>query len=331
MRVLVTGASGFIGRRVLRTLVADGHDVHAFVRTTSNTQGFPEGVEVHTGDLLDPESMEAAVKDMEAVIHLAAYFDFYPRDVDLLYKVNVGGTRDLMNACVGTSIERFVYCSTTETIGPVRYPPGNEDTELRPQFDYGRSKVLAEEVVREISSDTGLTHTILRPTGVTGEGDLYTGYEIIKAVYEGAIPMIPGDGERRLMYSYVGDIAAGFAKALTARGAANETFILCPDQPMTYNEIFQFLGEYLGVEPPKWHVPVLLAKLGVALMSPFKNRRRNTFLWHVKTVESMVQDRWYTNEKAKRGLGWAPEVSMQEAIRRAVDWYFETGHLERRM
>ncbi|MCF2138199.1 MAG: NAD-dependent epimerase/dehydratase family protein [Candidatus Thorarchaeota archaeon] len=327
MRVLVTGASGFIGRRLLGRLVEEGHEVYAFVRRTSNTQNFPDGVEIREGDLLDAPSMEAAVKDMEAVLHLAAYFDFYPSDVDLLYKVNVDGTRNLMNACIGTSVERFIYCSTTETIGPVRYPPGNEDTELRPQFDYGQSKVMAEKIVREISRDTGLTHIILRPTGVTGEGDLYTGYELIKAINDGAIPILPGSGERHIMYTYVGDVVNGFAMALTSKSAGNNTLILCPDEPMKYKDLIPFIADTLGVEPPKRRVPVSVAKLGIALMSPFKNRGRTTFLWHTKTIESMDQDRWYTNEKAKRLLGWSPELSMQEAIRRAITWYKENDYL----
>ncbi|MHA1807905.1 MAG: NAD-dependent epimerase/dehydratase family protein [Candidatus Thorarchaeota archaeon] len=327
MRVLVTGASGFIGRRLLGRLVEEGHEVYAFVRRTSNTQNFPDGVEIREGDLLDVPSMEAAVKDMEAVLHLAAYFDFYPSDVNLLYKVNVDGTRNLMNACIGTSVERFIYCSTTETIGPVRYPPGNEDTELRPQFDYGQSKVMAEKIVREISRDTGLTHIILRPTGVTGEGDLYTGYELIKAIHDGAIPILPGSGEKHIMYTYVGDVVNGFVMALTSKSAENNTLILCPDEPMKYKDLIPFIAETLGVEPPKRRVPVSVAKLGIALMSPFKNRGRTTFLWHTKTIESMDQDRWYTNEKAKRLLGWAPELSMQEAIRRAITWYKENDYL----
>ncbi len=327
MRVLVTGASGFIGRRLLDRLIRDEHEVFAFVRKTSNTQGFPEGVQIREGDMLDMDSLEEAVKDVDVVIHLAAYFDFYPSDVDLLYRVNVDGTRNLMNACVGTRVERFIYCSTTETIGPVRYPPGNEDTELRPQFDYGKSKVLAEQAIREISQDTGLTHIILRPTGVTGEGDLYTGYELIKAINDGAIPVLPGDGEKHLMYTYVGDVVEGFALAVTSKSAENSTMILCPDKPMKYKEIIPFIAETLGVNPPKRRVPVALAKLGIAMMSPFKNRGRTTFLWHTKTIESMDQERWYTNERAKRLLGWEPKHTMQDAIRRAITWYKEHGYL----
>ncbi len=329
MKVLVTGGTGFIGRRLIHRLVEEGHNVRAFVRKTSNTHGLPEGIEFVEGDLLDLPSLEEAVTGVQAVMHLAAYFDFYPSDVELMYKVNVDGTKNLMNACVGTSVERFIYCSTTETIGPVRYPPANEDTELRPQFEYGESKILAEKAVRQIAEDTGLQYIILRPTGVMGEGDLYTAYETIKAINDGAIPVLPGDGEKHIMYTHVDDVVEGFVKSLTSQSALDNTIILAPDEAMKYSELIEFLGDCLGVDPPKRHVPTTLAKIGIGMMSPFKNRGKTTFLWHAKTVESMDQERWYSNEKAKRLLGWNPKYTMQEGIKRAIKWYYDNGYLEK--
>ncbi|MHA2040832.1 MAG: NAD-dependent epimerase/dehydratase family protein, partial [Candidatus Thorarchaeota archaeon] len=126
MKVLVTGASGFIGRKLVAALVEEEHEVTAFVRPTSNRAGLPEGIHFAEGEMLDEPSLKSAVLGQDVVIHLAAYFDFYPSDVDLLYRVNIEGPTNLMRACVGTSVSRFIYCSTTEVIGPVRFPPGNE-------------------------------------------------------------------------------------------------------------------------------------------------------------------------------------------------------------
>ncbi len=329
MRVLVTGATGFIGRKFVARLVEKEVDVLAFVRETSNTAGLPAGVTFVEGDLLDKLSLKKAVQGCDAVVHFAAYFDFYPKDVKLLYRVNVEGTTNLMNACVGTSVERFIYCSSTETIGPVRFPPGDEDTELNPQFDYSKSKIMAEEAIREITKDTGLHHIILRPTGVLGEGDLYTAFEAIEAVNKRELPVLPGDGEKRIMYTHVDDIASGFVEALSSKRALDNTIILCPDEPLTYNEFFAFIGEILGVAPPKLKVPTALAKIGIGLLSPIKNRKRTTFLWHMQSVQSMDEDRWYSNKKAKNLLGWAPQVTMREGIKRAIDWYYENNYLER--
>ena len=278
--------------------------------------------------MLDAASLEMAVQDIDVVIHLAAYFDFYPKDKKLLYQVNVEGTQNLISACVQAGVSRFIYISTTEVIGPVENPPGDENSPLRPQFNYSKSKKQAEAIVRAASLETDLEHVILRPTGVIGEGELYTVFETVSAVNEGQIPMLPGDGKKTLMYTYVDDVITGIISAIKSKGAKNQTIILCPDEGMTYNELFEFLGAELGVKPPTRKVPTTLAKLGIGILSPFKNRGKTTFLWHMKTVQSMDEERLFSNDKAKNLLGWTPQTSMQEALSKTITWYYQHGYLE---
>ncbi len=330
MKILVTGATGFIGSRVVQRLVNEGHEVVALVRETSNTKGFPKEVEVKVADLFDIQSLQDAVKGVNAVMHFAAYFDFYPQDEDLMFKVNIEGTTNLMNACVGTEVERFIYCSSTETMGSIRFPPGTEDTELRPDFSYGESKILAEKAIREITTDTDLPHIILRPTGVMGEGDLYVIYEVAVQLNEGKVFALPKDLSNHFMFTYIDDVVSGFASALTPKAALNNTMILCPDESMSWEEFAKVMTERLGVKPPRLRVPKLLAKFGIAILSPFKNRKKMTFFWHAKSVDMICSNRVYSNEKAKRLLGWSPQVTMTEGFRRAIDWYFENGYLERK-
>jgi nucleoside-diphosphate-sugar epimerase len=330
VKVLVTGATGFLGGRVVLAALEAGHEVVALVRKTSNTEGLPKNVEIREADLFDISSLEKAVQDVNVVIHFAAYFDFYPSDEDLMFRVNIEGTSNLMNACVGTDVERFIYCSTAETMGAIRFPPGTEDTELKPDFSYGESKVLAERAIREITADTGLAHIILRPTGVMGEGDLYVMYEVAHELYHGKVFAIPRDLSARFMYTHVDDVVSGFVAALTPMAALNNTFILSPDDSMSWGELVEVMTERLGVKPPRLRVPKVVAKLGMALLSPFKNRKKMTFFWHMKSVDMMYANREYSNEKAKRLLGWAPQVNMIEGFQRAIDWYFENGHLERK-
>jgi len=330
VKVLVTGATGFLGGKTIDLILKEGHEVVAFVRSTSNREGLPKDIEVREADLFDVASLEAAVEGVDAVIHYAAYFDFYPRDEELMFKVNVEGTKNLMNACVGTQVQRFIYCSTTETMGPIRFPPGTEDTELRPDFSYGESKILAENAIREISKDTDLAHIILRPTGVMGEGDLYVMYEVAEQLYEGKVFALPSDLSTEFMYTHADDVVAGFAAALTPMGALNNTIILCPDEAISWEEFVKIVTEHLGVKPPRLRVPKFFAKLGMILLSPFKNRKKNSFFWHGKSVDMMFATRVYSNEKAKRLLGWAPKVTMVEGFPRAIDWYFENGFLKKR-
>lgn len=328
MKILITGATGFIGRKLVARLIDKQSQVVALVRRTSDVSGLPKKLRLIDGDMLDTASLEKAVQDIDVVIHLAAYFDFYPKDKKLLYQVNVEGTKNLIAACVQSGVSRFIYISTTEVIGPVEDPPGNENSPLRPQFDYSKSKKQAEAIVRATALETDLEYVILRPTGVIGEGEFYTVFETISAINEGQIPMLPGDGEKTLMYTYVEDVISGILSAIESDAAKNQTIILCPDEGMTYNEIFEFLGAKLGVKPPKRKVPTVFAKLGIGILSPFKNREKTTFLWHMKTVQSMDEDRSYSNDKAKKVLGWIPQTSMQDGLSKAIDWYYKQGHLE---
>jgi len=330
MKVLVTGATGFLGGKTIDLLLKEGHEAVAMVRSTSNQEGLSKNIEVREADLFDQESLEKAVQGVDAVIHFAAYFNFYPSDEELMFKVNIEGTKNLMNACVGTTVQRFIYCSSTETMGPIRFPPGTEDSELRPDYSYGESKVLAERAIREISKNTNLGHIIIRPTGVMGEGDLYVIYEVAAQLYEGKVFALPSDLSAEFMYTHVDDVVAGFVAALTPMSALNNTFILCPDEPMSWEEFVDVMTTRLGVKPPRLRVPRIFAKFGMMLLSPFKNRKKNTFFWHGKSVDMMFATRVYSNEKAKRTLGWTPKVTMVEGFQRAVDWYFENGFLKKR-
>ncbi|MFW9769536.1 MAG: NAD-dependent epimerase/dehydratase family protein [Candidatus Thorarchaeota archaeon] len=329
MKVLVTGATGFIGGRIVLLLLENGHDVVAMVRSTSNIESLSKNIEVREADLFEIESLEKAVQGVDVVIHCAAYYDFYPSDEELMFKVNVEGTKNLMNACVGTSVERFIYCSSAETMGGIRFPPGTEDTELRPEFSYGESKVLAEQAITTITNDTDLAHIILRPTGVLGEGDLYVMFEVVQELYNGKVFALPRDLSARYMYTHIDDVASAFISALTPMAALNNTFIICPDDSMSWEEFLTLMTQELGVKPPRLRVPKIVAKFGMAILSPIKNRKKMTFFWHTKSVDMMYANRVYSNEKAKRLLGWAPEVSMEEGYRRAIAWYFEQGLLKR--
>ncbi|MFX1319430.1 MAG: NAD-dependent epimerase/dehydratase family protein [Promethearchaeota archaeon] len=330
MKIFVTGATGFIGRNLVAKLVEEKYDVTALVRKTSEVRGIPKEVRLVEGDLFDLASLEDAANGAEIVIHLAAMFDFYPKDVGLLYRVNVEGTRNLLTACKKSSVRRFIYCSTSETTGVVTNPPATEETELNPMYDYGKSKVEAEKVVREGAAVGGFEYIVLRPVGVTGPGEFYVGFETIKAIANRDISMIPGDGRKHIMFMHVDDLVQGFLSAIRTKDGVNETFFLCPDDVFTYEEVFRFVANHLGVEPPKRKVPVFFAKLGVGLIGLFKYRGKRTYLWHMKSVDAMNSERWYSNEKAKRLLGWRPTMGMAETFTRAIDWFVSEGYVNKK-
>jgi len=181
--------------------------VECLVRATSNCEAFPSSVDIRRAELDDCRSLEEAVQGVDVVIHLAAVMDFYPHDVATLYKTNVEGTRNLLTAFArsreGRTPGTFIYISTTETLGGVAKPPGDEQTELRPVYEYGKSKVMAEMLVQEEAPRLGVVPIILRPTGVLGPGDFFTIFELMEMINSGLLCFIPGSGQAELMYTHV--------------------------------------------------------------------------------------------------------------------------------
>ncbi|MCK5389603.1 MAG: hypothetical protein KAJ36_03895, partial [Candidatus Thorarchaeota archaeon] len=149
-------------------------------------------------------------------------------------------------------------------------------------------------------------------------------------LYKGKVFALPSNLSAQIMYTHVDDVVAGFVAALTPVSALNNTFILCPDESISWEEFVEVMTTRLGVKPPRLRVPAIFAKFGMALLSPIKNRKKNSFFWHGKSVDIMLVDRVYSNDKAKRLLGWTPKVTMVEGFQRAIDWYFENGYLKKR-
>ena len=187
----------------------------------------------------------------------------------------------------------------------------------------------AESAIRNISEETGLDYIILRPTGIMGEGDLYIMYEVAHELYNRKVFALPRDLSAQFMFTHIDDVVSGFVAALAPMTALNNTIILSPDEPISWEEFVEVMTTHLEVKPPRFRVPKILAKFGMALLSPFKNRKKTSFFWQVKSVDIMHEDRIYSNEKAKRLLGWAPQIAMPEGFRRAIDWYFEHGYLKK--
>jgi nucleoside-diphosphate-sugar epimerase len=147
--VLLTGATGFLGSYVAREAIARGIKPIAMARESSDVSVI-DGLHlpIVKADLTEPASLLEATAGIETVIHLAAYYTFHGK-VELYDKITVEGTRHLLEACVKNGVKRVIYCSSTEAIGPVANPPGDEDSPPNPQYEYGRSKLKAEEIVKE--------------------------------------------------------------------------------------------------------------------------------------------------------------------------------------
>ncbi|MDI9644636.1 MAG: NAD-dependent epimerase/dehydratase family protein [Candidatus Verstraetearchaeota archaeon] len=331
MRVAVTGASGFLGGHLLEALAGRGHEVIALVRGGSDRSVIDAlGIESRKIDLSDGSGIPESLRGVEALIHLAAYYTFHGK-WELYKKINVEGTEILLRAAKANLINHFIYCSTTEVIGPVKVPPGDESAPLRPQHDYGRSKLLAEEVVRRHGRE-GLECTIIRPSGIYGPRNVDdVSYWTITSFAKNSLAtrFVVGSGKNLIQFVHVRDVVQGFVLALEKpEVSVGNTYIISEDRAYTYNEVYSILAELCGRSPPKIHLPKLVAAMAVLPVEGFNRLAgREDFMWHLSTLKSVTQDRSYSIEKAKRQLGYMPRYDLRTGLRETVQWYKENGFI----
>ena len=327
MRALVTGATGFVGSAVVRALVNAGWEVRALARSgsnRSNLNGLP--VEVSVGDLTDRASLDRAIASCAALFHVAADYRLGTRDPEQLYRTNVEGTRNILNAARAAGVERMVYTSSVATIGlPADGSPGDEQTPVAVTDmigHYKRSKYLAEELVREWAQ-TGVSVVIVNPSTPIGPGDVKptpTGQTVLDA----ACGRTPAYVDTGLNIVHVDDVAAGHLLAFQ-RGRAGERYIL-GGQDMTLREILTHIAQLAGRKPPRVRLPHA-AVLPIAYVSEAlaKASGRATRI-SVEAVRMSRKRMFFSSAKAMRELGyeWRPAVA---ALEDAVQWFRQRGLL----
>ncbi len=331
MKILVTGASGFLGGHLVEEMVSKGFSVIGMVRKSSDTSLLRSiGVDLRIGDLTDPESLSRVTENIDIVIHLAAYYTFFGKK-EMYRRINVEGTRLLLEAALRNGVKRFVYCSSTEAIGPVKSPPAEEDSPPNPSYEYGRSKLEAEKIVRSYG-EKGVEYTILRPSGIYGPRNVDDiSYWFITAFARNALPtrIIVGDGRNLIQFAYVKDVVQGFLLVLDKPDISrNQTYFISEDKAYTYLEVYEILSELCNRAPPRIHVPPVLAKTFVAPVE-FLNRLRGrtVFTWKTSTVNDLTCDRAYSIMKAVRELGFKPKYDLRTGLRETLEWYRENGYI----
>ncbi len=325
MRVLVTGATGFLGGHLIEELAKGPHVPICAYRKGSDTGNIDRlGLEKVTFDLTDRGSMLSALRNVDAVVHLAAYYTFTGKK-ELYDRVNVKGTADLLQSCKEVGVKRFLYCSSTEAMGPIAAPPGDEGTPLNPQYEYGRSKARAEGLVKA----SGLDWTILRPSGIYGPSNLDdVAFYFITSFKGFASKFIIGSGKNYIQFVHVKDVVQGFVKALDARASIGGTYIITQARPYTYEEVYRVLAKIFQQKEPRWRVPRSLAKL---MMLPIEGINlligRENFLYRRETVNSVTSDRAFKIDRARRDLGYEPMYDLPEGMAETVAWYRDNGYL----
>jgi dihydroflavonol-4-reductase len=323
MTTLVTGATGFLGSAVVRTLLDRGEAVRVLVRRESDRRNIAGlNVEVVEGNLNDPQSLRNAVKGCRTLYHAAADYRLWVRDPKQLYETNVTATRELLLLASEAGVERIVYTSSVATLG--REPSGRPADERTPVTiddmtgHYKRSKFLAEEDVNRLVRDEKIPVVIVNPSTIIGPRDIRptpTG----RMVEEAARGKIPAFVDTGLNVVHVDDVAAGHVQAYE-HGKIGERYVLGGDD-MMLREILAEIASLVGRRPPRIRLP-RGAVLPVAYIAEFAARIRGSAVEPLVTVDGIKMSKkfmFFSSEKAKKAIGYAPRPG-REALADAVEW-----------
>ena len=320
---LITGVTGFIGGHMAERLVQERMRVRCLVRASSDTSLLEQlDVDLVVGDLAGAGSLAGAADGCRYVVHCAAHVSDWAT-VEEISRVNVDGTRRLLEAAAAASVERFVHVSTTDVYG---YPRGTaiDETYAGTRFRnwYSETKRAAEE---EVHRARGLETVILRPATVYGPRSTDVVGEIARAIRGGHMVLI-GRGRPVAGLVYVSNLVDAAVLALRHEAAPGQAFNVTDGVPVTWRQFTDDLAAGLGCRPPRWSMPYPLASgLGFALEHGYRLLRRATGL---KTppllsrqavhVLGLSQD--FSNRKAREVLGWGPRVGYSAGLEATLAW-----------
>lgn len=331
MNILVTGATGFIGKAFVLALESEGkgHTISCAARKSSNTEDLElRGLKIVHFDMDDYTSFKPAVEGQDTVIHFATMFDFEASEKDLR-KYTIEATEELARACLDAGVNHFIYCSTSEALGAVIN--GTEEVDYNPDTLYGKCKAETEKLLLDMRDNQGLGLTIVRPSGVFGPGDYYVVKEIIEAVYNGLVPVLPSSAKTTAIhFTYIDDIIQGFLKIVDNPDTVGKIYNLCSDKPQLYHELHKAILKALGRKPVTRYVPVWMAKVGMPLLRTYaKMRGRYLFPLGKEGMKKLTSSRSYSNAKAKKELGFKPVVDFEDGMKKTVEWMENEGLLSK--
>ena len=327
MKVLITGATGLLGGHLIQELQQRGDQIRALVLPVENAEKLvAQGVEVVRGDVTDATTLAPAVKGIEIILHLAGMMGV-DRPLADYRLVNVTGTENLYRAAQVAGVRRFVHTSshTVYGLGYGRFL--TEEDELRPDPDpYSITKAEGDHLMRRLMLKSDVETVIIRPGTFFGPGDRLHFGRIAQRMKNGK-GIIIGRGNNALPFCYVTDVAQGFLLAASHEKAPGNVYNISNDHPLTQQEIFNAIADDVGGQRPIRHLPYLPIYYGGIVAE------KVAFITHTKPIVTRLgammfgTDNRHSVEKARRELGYEPEVDIREGIRLAAAW-FNAGGME---
>lgn len=325
-KVLVTGATGFTGGHLAEELVNQGYSVRAIVRPKKDVQKLKKlGIETVAGDLLKKDTLRSAVKGIDTVYHIAAVFREQNVPHQHFFDVNVGGTKNLLEAALDAKVRRFVHCSTVGVQGEIKNPPAKETAPYGPGDYYQQSKVEGEKLALQFFKEHDIEGVVFRPVGIYGPGDTRF-LKIFKFVNSGGFRMI-GRGDVLYHLTFVKDLARGIILCGEKKEAVGELFTIGGNEYVPLTEYIQLLAEALGVAVPTKKMPLWPVWIGAVICETLCYPLRIKPPLYRRRLDFFTKDRAFDISKAKKLLGYKPQVDLKTGLKITADWYKQQNML----
>lgn len=330
-RVLVTGATGFIGTHLVGALRAAGADVTALDLDVSKAGDPGDGVDWVRGDIFDAGSLARALRGVDTVIHLVAKtHDFSTVEDEAEYhRINVIGTRRLMEACQADSVRHVIYFSSVKALAEESEGMLDETSPPRPTTAYGRTKLAAEEEVRQAGIAKGFRTTTLRLPMVYGPGNKGNVYRMIAAVDRGRFALI-GRGENRRSMVYVKNVVEAAGAVARRRDLPGDVYLVTDGTDYTVRELYEAIARGLGRRPLPFGIPLFAAGLLARIGDVGERITGRSLPFNSGALAKLTGDLRFSSERIRREAGFAPVHRLQEAIDETIRWYRSTAGGERR-
>jgi nucleoside-diphosphate-sugar epimerase len=322
-RVLLTGATGFVGSHATEAFVQAGYPVRALVRSHARARALDTpGIDFVVGSLEDEPALRAASDSVDTVVHLAALT--HARSHDEYENTNVAGTRALLEAAIGAGVKRFVYLSSLAACGPAVDGRGVRDGDpSRPLTQYGRSKLAGERVCMEAGDRIEVA--VLRAPAVYGPRDTDL-YHFFRLARTGVIP-VPTGPPRRLQMVHVTDLTRALVLAVRAPAATGVYHIADP-QTYTWEEVGRMVGDAVGRKVRVLRVPAALIAGLAAVSETVAGLAGRSSIFNRDKARELLAPGWLCEtEAARAALNFEAGIPLADGLRMTAQWYREQDWL----
>ena len=320
MKIFITGATGFIGSFLVKRLKQTGHQLFCLVRKSSDVRLLEElGATLVIGDVTDKSTMLQRMKGCDWVMNLANVYSFWEPDKRVFTRVNVEGTRNVMECALETGVSKVVHVSSVVVYGKPQDIPFTEESQSGPVLfsEYARTKYLGDLIAWEIYEEKNLPLVVIYPAGVLGAGDPKATGKYIQNLIHRRLPASVFD-DSIFTFVHVGDVAEAIVRAAEKENNIGQKYIIGKYQ-LTFGEINRMVSEISGVPLPKFKLPDFMATFNAHLLTQIANLIKKPPLWGmaIDQIRVMKEGVRADGSKAERELGisYTPvRVALEEAI-----------------